>query len=52
MTANAKGMKCPYCHKEIVLSESVGGEYLKTFEFLNNPEEDIYTENDGKPIKE
>ena len=43
---------CPHCKKEIPISISVGGDAFKAFEFLNKPEEDIYNEGDGTPIKE
>lgn len=42
-------MKCPHCNKEITLSCLIGAD--ASFDFLNNPEEDIYTLRDGKPIE-
>jgi hypothetical protein len=41
-------MKCPHCGKDIPISKSVGEN--ASFDFLNDPQEDIYTAEDGKPI--
>lgn len=41
---------CPNCKKEIPISKSVASDVFKSFEFLNDSKENIYTLGDGEPI--